>query len=192
MCQHPAVDVEVVVGCRELFAHRASREWIVDARAGGGVREPCFQPERPEEDVLFVSTSFSLEGVDAPDGDLRADESEDGLGRELSVELIRGVVENLPVDLVLRDVHHLGEHGSRVEGERGRAGLHDFANALLAFGRRGDHHARADAVARSGRRRETAAWRDERAGVREGGRHRSTDPSPCSVGVDRPIRFTSI
>ena len=43
---------------------------------------------------MYLILAFGLEGVDALDGDLGADEAEDGLGRELSVELIRGIIED--------------------------------------------------------------------------------------------------
>ena len=177
MREDPAVDVKLAVRIGEAFAHRASCERVVDARARRGVREPGLQPEGPQQDVLLVSSAFALEGVDAPDGDLGADEAEDGLGRELSVELIRGIIEDLPVDLVLRDVHHLGEDAARVERERAGARLHNLADTLLPLGHRGERDSRADATARRRARAEPGrCWRDVRTRVREGGRHRSTDP----------------
>ena len=77
-----------------------------------------------------------------PEENLGADEAEDGLGRELAVELVGGVGENLPVDLVQAEVHHLAQGGAR--GELLLAGgVRDLANALLALGRGRDENARA-------------------------------------------------
>ena len=127
-----AVDVELAVGFRERGAHRAPHARVLDARAARRHREPRLEPERSEEDVLPVPAALALERLDAAEGHLRANQTQDGLRRELALELLGGLGEDLPVDRVQAKVHHLAHDAPRGELLLPR-GLRDAANALLPF-----------------------------------------------------------